>query len=100
MRFFAWYTRAQRGGAVVARKAHNLEVAGASPAPATSKTKAPPPGRFGFGQGSNLTQGEALRAFQVPHQYILLTYLPPWKLTWREMLRREGDAILSAGTIA
>ncbi len=31
----------QRGGAVVARQAHNLEVAGASPAPATSQTEAP-----------------------------------------------------------
>ncbi len=38
MHFFC-YSAAQRGGAVVARKAHNLEVAGASPAPATKLQK-------------------------------------------------------------
>src|SRR3989304_919246 len=38
----------QRGGAVVARQAHNLKVAGAIPAPATSKMQAPLLGRFAF----------------------------------------------------
>lgn len=40
------YTRSQRGGAGVARQAHNLEVAGAIPAPATSTAKNPPKGGF------------------------------------------------------
>ncbi len=34
-----------RGGAVVARRAHNPKVVGSNPAPATSKTQAWPTGR-------------------------------------------------------
>ncbi len=40
------YTRFQRGGAGVARQAHNLEVAGAIPAPATRTAKNPPSADF------------------------------------------------------
>ena len=69
MRFFAWYTRAQRGGAVVARKAHNLEVAGASPAPATRRAKILSSERvFAFGPtccGGGTREGVGKREFPV-----------------------------------